>query len=266
MTIAIGAHCGEGVVVCADTKIVADDGVTTYGSKMAGIPMSGRVAFCAANAASDARAATMIVHSIFGAWCKLKTGEGNQSTFENLVKRLMTEWHSGYTQVSPPSLQFLLGAAFNGHAWLYFCEPPNTVMHSNRPITIGSGGRAIDPLLESVIGRGASLKQILMRIAYLMYKAKTDQAKDCGGDTDGYFVSKDGRLLMINREDMKAAEAAVPHIERIVDDVRLHLLSQEDQESRAKFLSGISVLYQAQAEAMADIEFPGVSKYYELLK
>src|SRR5579864_3924865 len=72
MTIAIGTGYDHGVIVCADTKVVASDGATTTDSKVSFSTTSSGAVFAIADAAEDARAAKMLAADITNAACNAK--------------------------------------------------------------------------------------------------------------------------------------------------------------------------------------------------
>jgi hypothetical protein len=124
MTVALGMYSIGSVFVCADDHVVSTDGFVTSGFKLHAIEcVTG--SFVIANAANDANAANMLAKEILNELAKTAAGWA----IEPAIKKTMTEWHSGYTQGSPPSIQFVLAARLGENTRrLYFCEPPNTVL------------------------------------------------------------------------------------------------------------------------------------------
>ena len=258
----------HGFILCADTKIVASDGVTTYGTKLnCTQSMSGEY-FAIANASEDGNAADSLAHEILTTLVKSVPGNtpmmpaAAQQLVGPSVKKVMTEWHKSYTQSLPPSIQFILGCAGDLHHSLYFCEPPSTVLAKSwlqLPITIGTGGRAIDPLLDTVFTGDSDIKQTLIRLAYLMYRAKKDQARDCGGNTDVLVIKSMGsHPFRVTHKEMARAEAIAPEIDRIILQCLDGLLSQYGRDNQEKFKTMISEWYSAQESAIAKLEFPSL--------
>ena len=102
MTIAIGADYDGGVIICADTKVVASDGATTSDMKVALAMGPARRMVAVANAAEDGHAATMLAEEI-------GLAVGGTENPEQDLKALMTAWHNSYGSAHPPQLQFIVG-------------------------------------------------------------------------------------------------------------------------------------------------------------
>lgn len=172
MTIAIGAYFVGGLIVSADTNVVATDGIVTSGKKVSGVEY-GHSSFVIANAGDDGNAGDMLAGEILNAL----SGDADIWKIEPTIKKVMKDWHSGYAQGNPPQLSFVL-AASTGRQYrrLYFCEAPNTVLKKDlgQPVAIGAGARVVDPLLPSVIIGAVPVGTALLQVAYLMYRAKRD--------------------------------------------------------------------------------------------
>src|SRR5438034_9962361 len=98
MTIAIGTLYSEGIIVCADTKVVATGGATTADSKVfASISPKGRM-FLIADAAEDANAAKMLAGEISHAMCDAE----KPYHLGPSIKAVMEPWHNSYHHVPPP--------------------------------------------------------------------------------------------------------------------------------------------------------------------
>src|SRR5579859_4598150 len=98
-------YCMEGLFLCADSHVVADDGIVTSGSKLDGIYCASG-SFVIANASNDGNAATMVAKDILRG-LERATDPWN---IEVVIKENMRAWYSGYTHTTPPSMQFILGA------------------------------------------------------------------------------------------------------------------------------------------------------------
>jgi len=217
MTIALGALCVNGLVIAADTNVVMDDGSKSQTMKVETLkkPEGG---FVIANAAMDGNAAKTLVSNI------LADIKGNHITdlayFESLLTDRMTLWASAHSK--PPSVQFVVGASLgpvpeHRHdlriAALYFCEPPNTVVRktehddSDGYVAIGSGAAVTDPLHKILFRSWLKSPRVrLAEVAYLMCRAKADNAL-CGGRTTAVFLrDRDQEPIRITPVDMQFAE------------------------------------------------------------
>jgi 20S proteasome alpha/beta subunit len=263
MTIAIGARCHEGVIICADTKVTAGDGITTQASKLRIWQGANASGMAVANSAEDARAADMLADEM--SHVLMHTGEAPQQAqhIEHLIKETMTNWHKAYTQFAPPPLEFLLAIGSNGKSQLYMCAPPNTVLRCRAATAIGVGSIVVDPLLNDVFCAQSNARQTLMKIAYLMNRAKTDLAAKCGGDSDAILVTDAGLILGIGRPDMADAESIMPHIDIMLDELRQSLLSQPNKEEQTKFLKRFSEFFRTQCGPIAEIDFSVLRNYQE---
>lgn len=191
MTLALGMLCREGVIIAADTKVTDTNGAVTQGCKAT--PFVGKnETFAIANASNDANAASTMIRKIQSAL--QSTPFKNWTDMEEVIAYEMTEFSNAFK--SPPEHQLILGAVIKGlGAGLYFCEPPNTVLPKGSYISAGGGASVADQLQDSLFRFSASYlpAQFACRqIAYLMYRAKKEQAL-CGGGTTATFLAADGR-------------------------------------------------------------------------
>jgi hypothetical protein len=207
MTIAIGAYCIGGLLVCADTNVVAyPDNTVTSGHKVAAVECGDR-SYVIANASNDGNAGNMIAKEILDELSKSSTDRWN---IEPTIKAAMQRWHSGYTQGNPPQVTFVL-AANTGlqHRRLYYCEAPNTVLpkHLGEPVVIGGGAQVVEPLVPSVVTGAIPMRGALLQVAYLMYRAKRDHIYLRGSETDALVISSSGEVHWLPQEEMATAEA-----------------------------------------------------------
>ena len=89
-------------------------------------------------------------------------------------------------------------------------------MLETHSIAIGRGSRAFDPLLRFLTGAveySFDLRMTLLRLAYLMYRAKKDEGSACGGDTHVIVVSNKGALAQIAPTEMAVAEVLASKID-----------------------------------------------------
>src|SRR5438105_7527298 len=104
MTIAIGAYFRGGMIVCADTNIVATDLVVKSGCKISVRDCRNGDSYVIANASDDGNAGTMLSQEILDAL------SGVSVDLEQTVKTTMRNWHSGYPQGAAPQMNFVLAA------------------------------------------------------------------------------------------------------------------------------------------------------------
>lgn len=238
MTIAIGATFEGGAVVCADTKVVATDGATHHGSKVTLSVNRNRMAYAIGNAAEDGYAAKMLSGELGAAACSSE----NFVDLQNKLKEKMTEWYLGFGSTKPPVLHFLLSAGGNGHSALYFCEPPNTVLFISHAMAIGQGARPIEPFAESLFWNlpQFGVKEALLKLAYLMHVAKSEEGSACGGKTTTVVVSDQGTFAFVSDDEMEAAEKWAERMDSLLGTIRSDLsgpFTQEEQEMKIKEFS-----------------------------
>jgi len=230
MTIAIGAEFDGGTVVCADTKIVATDGATSSGSKVSLSVTPKRMAFAIASAADDAHAASMLAGDMTSAACDSEHGRDLQ----NKLKETMTTWYSAYGAMKPPALHFLLSCGGRQTSNLYFCEPPNTVLRASHVMAIGQGARPIETLMNALFWPipKFGVKSALLRLAYLMYRAKNEEGSACGGNTTTVVVTKGGAFTFVEDEEMRKAEDLASRVDDFLGDFRKQILSAEPKDAK----------------------------------
>jgi 20S proteasome alpha/beta subunit len=259
VTIAIGTRFTGGVIVCADSKVVASDGATTDQSKVSLSLTATKRIFGIADAAEDGNAAKMLAGEIMNAVCD------SQSPYKLApdVTSVMASWYNSYGVTQPPQLQFILGAVVIGHEGgnVYLCEPPATVLNTIGPVAIGRGARAVEPLLSVLTGVGGSpfaLKPTLLRLAYLMYRAKKDEGSACGGNTHAIVISVKGGFAFIEHEEMKKAEEIAADIDTLLRDAYQKIMGAEKPEIQRKFVDELSKNYLLLAERGRGLEFPSL--------
>jgi hypothetical protein len=201
MTIAIGALCAEGVIVAADTRIVGTDGSTSVGVKVRS-EMSNTGCYAIANATNDGNAANTLVPDILD---DLKRGDPqNFYDLETNVRATMSTWAAQHPHGTAPSVQLILGAYIDqlvlpdlragGGSALYYCETPNTMVRkeptddSRGYVAIGVGATITDPIYRTLFYGSAPLRDRLIQIGYMMYRAKKDMGAFCGGITNAVLV------------------------------------------------------------------------------
>lgn len=257
MTVAIGAHFDGGVIICADTRVMALDGITTEGCKVGLMHVADGRQFAVANSAEDGNAATMLTEQIIEALCASDT----PYDLSGPIKKTMSDWYSGYANGQAPGMEFLVSAYSGLRCWLFYCAPPNTILERrgyDSPICIGQGSRTVDPFLPFILPGLSGVKPTLLRLAYLMYRAKKYEAH-CGGDTDAIVIWKGNReAKWISRLDMSAAEGIAHHVDAMLQHCALWLLSQESTEDQTKFLKDFSEQYFERVKEIERVTFPSL--------
>lgn len=211
MTIAIGTHFADGVILCADTKFVDGNAGVTYGSKLQFRDVSihrGNV-FAIAHAADDTNAAAMLSTEILDAAVACQ----DQPQLEAAIREQMTKWQSDYGQSSVPLLQFIFACSLAQKAYLYFCQPPNIVIQKlpGASATAGSAVKIVETLLPFVLQRqpleplSGDVESTLLKLAYLMRRAKSEDLY-AGGDTEAIVIKSNGQCACVWEDEMKDAE------------------------------------------------------------
>jgi len=208
MTIALGMLCGNGAIVAADERRCLADGSSVYENKI--LRFDGpSIAFAIADAPYNANAAQSLVRKI--AFGLANTPIQGWQNIEPLISGAMTEWYVPFTEA--PDTDLIIAVILKGFGvQLYFCEPPNTVLpKAEGYASAGVGAAVTDPLAATLFGPGAASRHpqiVLRQIAYLMYRAKKDNAF-CGGRTDAvYLDSRAEALEWVNTNEMQEAERA----------------------------------------------------------
>lgn len=258
MTIAIGTYCSGGLIVCADSNVVFQDGTVTTGYKLSACECENG-SYVIANAGNDGNAASMLASEILSALSKSSTDRWN---IEPTIKEQMKAWHSGYTQGTPPQMEFILAARTGRqNRSLYFCEAPNTVLrkHLNESIAIGSGSQIVDPLLSDVILGPADMRTALLRAAYLMYRAKKDHVYCKGSQTDAMVISAaTGEVRPVSQEEMGDAEKLGPEVDVLLRYCYLGVLGQSQGSDREEFMKAFKENYLELKERADAISFPSL--------
>lgn len=265
MTIAIGAPFQydnmKCALVCADSRIVWSDGSTAWGSKMhlsIGFD-EGKAISCSAiaSASEDANAALMLAKEITSAISDKSIA--NTLLVESAVKAKMTDWQYAYGYRQPPPTEFVLAVAVGGCCEILFCSPPNTVISKWEPFAIGSGSRAVIPLLPLVTSILPSAESAALQAAYWIYRAKRDEGSACGGNMNLVMVSERGTFALFDQDDgLKAADALGERVDELLQQCRYGLLSWHETETQAQFISKFSSDYLALAKEAHEIAFPSL--------
>jgi hypothetical protein len=256
LTIAIGTDYNEGIIICADSKVVASDGATTTDMKISLVMGPPRRMVAVATAAEDARAATMLAESI-----SLAAGNPDADPDKD-IKPIMTAWHNAYGKQQAPQLQFILGDA--AHKAIYLCEPPATVLECC-PLAIGRGARAVEPYMDipdGLVPHSAPMRATLLRLAFLMYRAKKDEGSACGGHTHTVILPQKGGFFMVSRQDMAAAEQLAAEIDGLMlSAARMITTDLAVPGGSSNSLETLSGQYKGLIERWLNLDFPSVLRY-----
>jgi hypothetical protein len=266
MTIAIGTYFADGVILCADTKFVDDNGNISYGGKIETLQPSTSRMFAIAHAANDSNAAAMLSGEILDSLEHTTQFNGIGPS----IKECMTRWQADYGQSTVPLLQFLAAGIMHGQQFLYFCQPPNVVIQKYRlePAPIGSAVKIVEALLPFVLFRPKdeddpdslemSAESTLLKLAYLMRRAKKEDLY-AGGDTDAVILYKNGGLGETTRPEMKEAEEFSEQLDRYFKYACYGLFSQQSEEDQKGFMDRFATLYLRDAkEVVGKIWFPSL--------
>jgi hypothetical protein len=258
LTIAIGADYYGGIIICADTKVVATDGATTADMKLS-IGLASKMVVVA-NAAEDGHAATMLADEIIFAIANTRTEEEEQQN----IKQVMTTWHNSYGAQAAPHLQFIIGVTSGNLERILLCEPPATVLECH-PVAIGRGARAVEPFLhipDGLIPHSASMRATLLRLAFLMYRAKKDEGSACGGDTHAAVMPKGGMFFLVPKEEMAVAEKLAAEIDGLMLNVaRMVTTDLSGASADSKSLETLSSQYKTLLERWRNLDFPSIRRY-----
>lgn len=217
MTLAIGMRCEGGLMIATDTLLSYEGGPTQHVNKMAEGFCTKRSTYVITYSSTDANAATSLAREVKQ---KLeKADPPNSDVLESAIKSVMQKWYLPVHD-ERPRLQLLIGASIQGAegAFLYVCEPPNSVNRIYGPYkAIGEGWTVSDPIYEwFYVGPSSSFEPqripqphvCLCQISYMMYRAKKLYPGWIGGDTDVAFLTEPLTVpYWIDRISMKVAES-----------------------------------------------------------
>lgn len=258
MTIAIGTYYDKGIIVCADSKVVASDGATTNGLKLSLALGQNRRFIAIANAAEDGHAATMLSDDI-----AIAIGDAqDEGSAKSNIKAVMTTWHNAYGSQSAPHLQFVVGIVAPGERDVLLCEPPATVIE-DAPVAIGRGARAVERFLELearfLTGDSPPMKVALLRLAFLMYHAKKEEGSACGGDTHAVILPSNGILTFVNSCDMADAEGLAKEVDALMTVTGKKAMSHLTEADQNTFVTAeFSKRYAELARKARELTFPSL--------
>ena len=257
MTIALGMLCHGGVVIAADRRRLLSDGTSTYEPKILPLDQNA-ITMAIADASDDADAAKTLARSIATNLCGIgKLYEPKWENVETVICSVMTDWRTPFGQ-DAPVVQLIAGILLKGvGVRLYFCKPPNVIIPKPEGyIAAGVGAAVTDPLMSTLfspISQSLHPQWTLRQIAYLMYRAKKDNAW-CGGLTDAAYLSTKGnRLEWVNIYDMQDAEKAAFQLDIVLNQAATVMLGDVNDflEHNANSVSSLIL----QCDQMREITF-----------
>ena len=246
MTIAIGTHFAQGVILCADTKFVDDNGGISYGSKLEYREGRRGNVVAIAHAANDSNAAKMLSTEILAS----VTDCHDQADLETAIKQTMTQWQADYGQSPVPFQQFIVVFSLAGKTHVYLCQPPNIVIPAlpGRSAVAGSAVKIVETLLPVVLDKSSEknrwwdAESTLLKLAYLMKRAKSEDLY-AGGDTEAIVIKNNGSYALTWPEEMKDAEQFSEALDSLFCYCCHGFFSMRSTEDQNIFLERFSELF-----------------------
>ena len=243
MTLALAVPFPGGSILCADTRIDADESASAAEGNALISVTSGNRMFAITWASRDSRAGRMLASEIATVACNA----ASRTDLVPGIKRVMGDWFRSYGVAHPPPLQFLIASNTpdENTGRIIFCEPPSTVMDVYGPSVIGTGSRQITPWLGLVTPRfntTFSVRSTVLRVTYLTHLARKVETHTGSGDAEMIVLSNRGSFTYIDRRELRAAEAVGDKMDALLlDTCRQVLCAEGDQSPQAiaeEFLRG----------------------------
>lgn len=221
MTVGIGMLCEGGAIIAADTRTVYSDGATSQMRKIRTATSQDAV-YITAFSSEDVPATETLLSDIFHDLQHLNITALTEC--EDVVRAQMARWVAAHPN-GAPTTEFLFAAALlNEHA-LYHCQPPNS-MNRKSYFAIGQGAAITDPIRKIFFRNERGPRRTLWRIAYMMFRAKTDYGSACGGLTNAAFLKwQPPTLFEISSLSMSLAEQAGASIDMALEETMDSVLS-----------------------------------------
>ncbi len=232
MTLGIAVPFPGGSILCADSRIEANDGSSTTENDVALMSVtSGKRIFAITYAAKDPRAGRMLASEIATVAC-------NAATRQDIVpgiKRVMGDWFRSYGVAQIPSLQFLVASNSTDEnaGRILLCEPPSTVMETFGPCVVGGGTAPITPWLKMLTPRHSqsfSLRSTVLRMSYLVYLARKYDTQ-VGEETEMIVLSNRGSFTYIERRELAQVEGLGEKVDALLLDVARQILTAETEQN-----------------------------------
>jgi hypothetical protein len=231
MTLGIAVPFPGGSILCADSRIEANDGSSSENDATLMSVTSGKRIFAITYAARDPRAARMLASEIATVAC----GAATRQDIVPGIKRVMGDWFRSYGVAPSPSLQFLVASnSIDENAGrILLCEPPSTVMETFGPCVVGAAANPITPWLRMLTPRQSqsfSLRSTVLRMTYLIYLARKYDAH-VGEETEMIVLSNRGSFSYIDRRELLQAEGLGERIDSLLLDVARQVLTAETEQN-----------------------------------
>jgi hypothetical protein len=232
MTLGIAVPFPGGSILCADSRIEANDGASDLSNDAALMSVtSGKRIFAITYAAKDPRAGRMLASEIATVACSAAT----RQDIVPGIKRVMGDWFRSYGVAQIPALQFLVASnsTDDNAGRILICEPPSTVMETFGPCVVGGASAPMTPWLRMLAPRNNlsfSLRSTVLRMTYLLYLArKYDTA--VGEETEMIVLSNRGSFTYIDRRELQQAEGLGEKVDALLLDVARQVLTAEMEQN-----------------------------------
>ena len=231
MTLGIAVPFPGGSILCADSRIEANDSSTAENDVALMSVTSGKRIFAITYAARDPRAGRMLAADIASVAC-------NAATRQEIVpgiKRVMGDWFRSYGVAQIPALQFLVASNStdeNGGRIL-FCEPPSTVIETFGPCVVGAASSPLTPWLKMLTPRQTqsfSLRSTVLRMTYLVYLARKYDTQ-VGEETEMIVLSNRGSFTYVDRRELTQAVGLGEKVDALLLDVARQILTAETEQN-----------------------------------
>jgi hypothetical protein len=232
MTLGIAVPFPGGSILCADSRIEANDGSSAPENDAALMSVtSGKRIFAITYAAKDPRAGRMLASEIATVACNANT----RADIVPGIKRVMGDWFRSYGVAQIPSLQFLVASnsTEDNAGRILLCEPPSTVMETFGPCVVGGAAAPMTPWLRMLTPRhnqSFSLRSTVLRMTYLLYLARKYDTT-VGEETEMIVLSNRGSFTYIDRKELQQAEGLGEKIDSLLLDVARQVLTAEMEQN-----------------------------------
>lgn len=232
MTLGIAVPFPGGSILCADSRIEANDGSSTSENDAALMSVtSGKRIFAITYAAKDPRAGRMLASEIATVAC----GAASRQDIVPGIKRVMGDWFRSYGVAQIPSMQFLVtsNSSDDNAGRILICEPPSTVMETFGACVVGAAAAPMTPWLRMLAPRNNqsfSLRSTVLRMTYLLYLARKYDTS-VGEETEMIVLSNRGSFTYIDRRELQQAEGLGEKVDALLLDVARQVLTAEMEQN-----------------------------------
>jgi len=103
-----------------------------------------------------------------------------------------------------------------------------------------------------------NIQIMLLRVAYLMGRAKKEEGSACGGDSHAIVVAENGAIASVDVDEMERAEVLSHEIERHLTHM-FHYATSGIMEKRIEAeLHGSTQIYRHYAKSVRELLFPSL--------